>query len=64
MTGNRLCKRKEMMGIGDYYRNEAKIAFCVFPSFLVEVQTMLATYVPRMRNSSLEIGIGGSSCHP
>ena len=25
---------------------------------------MLATYVRRMRNNNLEIGIAGSSCHP
>ena len=53
-----------MMGIGDYSRSEAKIVFCVVRSFLVEGQTMLAKYVPRMRNSNLEIRIVGSSCHP
>ena len=33
-----------------------QIAFCVFHSFLVEVQTgMLAKYMRRMRNNNLEI---------
>ena len=39
-----------------------QIVFCAFDSFLVEVQaTLLATYVPCMRNSNLEIRIAGSS---
>ena len=38
-----------------YKRNQ--IAFYAFHSFLVEVQTKLATYVPDMRNSNLEFKI-------
>ena len=34
-----------------------QIAFYAFHSFLVEVQTKLATYVPDMRNSNLEFKI-------
>ena len=41
-----------------------QIAFYAFHSFLVEVQTKLATYVPGMRNSNLVIKIAGSSCRP
>ena len=41
-----------------------QIAFCAFHSFLVEAQTLLVTYVPCMRNSNLEIRIGGFSGHP
>ena len=37
---------------------------CAFYSFLVEVQTKLATYMRRMRNSNLELRITGSSCRP
>ena len=36
--------------------------FYAFHSFLVEVQTKMATYVWCMRNSNLEIMIAGSSC--
>ena len=39
-----------------------QIAFCVFHSFLVEVQTKV--YMRRMRNNNLEIRIAGSSCRP
>ena len=38
-----------------------QIAFCAFPSLLVEVQTN-AGY--SMRNNNLEIRIAGSSCRP
>ena len=41
-----------------------QIAFCVFHSFLVEVQTNVATYMRRMRNNNLKIEITGSSCLP
>ena len=41
-----------------------QISFYAFHSFLVEVQTKLATYVPGMRNSNLVIKIAGSSCRP
>ena len=36
----------------------------VFPSFLAEVQTYAATYMPIMFDSNLEIRISVSSCHP
>ena len=39
-----------------------QIAFCVFHSFFVDVQTMLATYMRRMHNFNLKIRIVGSSC--
>ena len=39
-----------------------QIAFCVFHSFLVEVQTKPATYMRRMRNKNLEFRIAGSFC--
>ena len=37
-------------------------SFCVFHSFLADVQTKLATCVPCTHKSSLEIGIVGSTC--
>ena len=40
-----------------------QIAFCVFQSFSVEVQTN-AGYMRRMRNYNLEIRITDSSCRP
>ena len=39
-------------------------AFCAFHSFLVDVQTKLATHVLYMRNGNLENKIAGSSCRP
>ena len=40
-----------------------QIAFCAFPSLLVEVQTNAGyIYMRRMRNNNLEIRIAGSSC--
>ena len=42
-----------------------QIAFCAFPSLLVEVQTNAGyIYMRRMRNNNLEIRIAGSSCRP
>ena len=40
-----------------------QIAFCAFPSFLLEIQTNAGyIYMRRMRNNNLEIKIAGSSC--
>lgn len=41
-----------------------KVAFGAFHSFFVEVQIKLATHLPGMRNSNLEIRFTGSSCRP
>ena len=40
------------------------LAFGAFHSFLVEVQTKLATYMRCMRNNNLEIRTAGASCRP
>ena len=37
-------------------------SFCVFHSFLVDIQTKLVTRVPCTHKSSLEIRIAGSTC--
>ena len=50
--------------LGDRGYKGDQIAFYAFHPLLVEVQTKLATYVPSMRNSKLEIKIAGSSCRP